>query len=64
MARQAFRSRQRQEGRIRNLSVYLEQCGRRPGAILETSGEDEISQLQDEIVKTVTALEYAPPTRD
>lgn len=59
VARQAFRSRQRQEGRIRNLSVYLERAVAGQAPILETSGEDEISQLQDEIVKTVTALEYA-----
>lgn len=59
VARQAFRSRQRQEGRIRNLSVYLERAVAGQAPILEASGEDEISQLQDEIVKTVTALEYA-----
>lgn len=59
VARQAFRSRQRQCERIRNLSVYLERAIAGDAPILETSGEDEISQLQDEITKTVTALEHA-----
>lgn len=59
VARQALRSRQRQGERIRDLSLYLERAIAGQAPVLEASGEDEISQLQDEIGKTVTALEYA-----
>lgn len=51
----------REERRIRALAGYLAQINSGKAAVLSPSGEDEFSKLEDEIYKTVTALEH---TRD
>lgn len=55
----ASRAARRRDERIRALSLYLERAAAGQAPVLEASSEDDISQLQDEISKTVTALGYA-----
>lgn len=52
-----FLYRNKVEGkRIQALANYLEQVNTGKAVILSTAGEDEFSQLEDEIYKTVTSL--------
>lgn len=45
-----------ENGRIQGLADYLEQVNTGKGIVLQTSGEDDFSKLEDEIYKTVTFL--------
>lgn len=51
-----FFMRRKRRRRIDGLTEYLEQVNTGGGSILPQAEEDEFSQLQDEIYKTVTAL--------
>lgn len=51
-----FFMRRKRRRRIDGLTEYLEQVNTGGGSILPQAEEDELSQLQDEIYKTVTAL--------
>lgn len=47
---------QKEVGRIKSLTDYLEKVNTGGGGLLFQTGEDEFSKLQDELYKTVTAL--------
>jgi len=48
--------RKKEDGRIRELTEYLERINTGGGGVLFSTGEDDFSKLQDEIYKTVTEL--------
>lgn len=54
----------RQDKRLLETAAYLEQAALGRAAALAPTGEDALSKLQDEIIKTVSALEHARAQAD